>query len=141
MKKINFYFDVDGVLADFHSVYDHKNRDASLTYEFIRNLKPFEMNIQLVKQLIAEGHKVYISTRVANKNTQRARIEWINEYLPEIPNYRIITILDEEKKQKHEKMKTKTGILIDDKKDICRKWERAGHKAIWLEVKGGEILI
>ena len=129
------------MLADFHSVYDHNNRDASLTYEFIRNLKPFEMNIQLVKRLIAEGHKVYISTRVANKNTQRARIEWINEYLPEIPNYRIITILDKEKKQKHEKMKTKTGILIDDKKDICRKWESAGHKAIWLEVKGGEILI
>lgn len=135
--KQTYYFDVDGVLADFHNAYDPTNRGISLTYGFIRNLKPFAENIRLVKELIANGNRVYISTLVANEETKKARIEWLAEMLPEIPKYRIITILGNGKKA--DKMRTKDGILVDDKKANCRQWEKAGHKAIWLEAKGGKI--
>ena len=135
--KHTYYFDVDGVLADFHNAYDPMNRKASLTYEFIRGLKPFVENINLVKSLIAEGNRVYISTMVANETTKRARIDWLAEYLPEIPSYRIITIVGHGNKADH--MKTKKGTLVDDKKANCRQWEKAGHQAYWLEVKGGKI--
>lgn len=133
----NYYFDVDGVLADFHSEYDPANRAASLTYKFVRNLKPFTENVQAVKALVAKGEQVFISTIVANENTRKARVEWLAEYLPEIPAERVITIMGHGNKAEH--MMTEDGILVDDKKANCRQWEKAGHKALWLEVKGGHI--
>lgn len=136
MKK-TYYFDVDGVLADFHSAYNPYNRTESLTYDFIRNLKPFTANIELVKKLIANGNRVYISTMVANTETRKARIDWLAEMLPEIPAYRIITIIGHGNKAEH--MKTKAGILVDDKKANCRQWEKAGLTAIWLEEKGSKV--
>ena len=133
----NYYFDVDGVLADFHSAYDPANRAASMTYDFIRNLKPFVENIKVVKSLIEAGEKVFISTIVTNETTKAARIAWLAEYLPEIPTECIIAIVDHGNKADH--MLTTEGVLVDDKKANCRQWEKAGHKAIWLEVKGGRI--
>lgn len=132
-----YYFDVDGVLANFHEVYDPTNRPASLTYEFIRNLRPFVENIALVKELIATGNEVYISTMVANIETERARIDWLGEYLPEISFGHIITIVGHGNKAQF--MRTEDGILVDDKKANCRQWEKAGHTAYWLEEKGGKI--
>ena len=137
MKK-TYYFDVDGVLADFHNPYrELNNRFASCTYEFIRNLKPFTNNINLVKNLVADGNRVYISTMVANENTKKARLEWLAENLPEIPQYRIITIVGHGNKAKNRK--TKVGILVDDKKENCRQWEKEGLQAVWVEEKGGNI--
>lgn len=133
----NYYFDVDGVLADFHSEYDPANRAASLTYKFVRNLKPFTENVQAVKALVAKGEQVFISTIVANENTRKARVEWLAEHLPEVPAEHIITIVGHGNKAEH--MMTEDGILVDDKKANCRQWEKAGHKALWLEVKGGHI--
>lgn len=133
----NYYFDVDGVLADFHSAYNPANRAESLTYKFIRNLKAFTANVQIVKELIARGEQVYISTIVANENTRKARIEWLAEYLPEVPAEHIITIMGYGNKAEH--MMTADGILVDDKKANCRQWEKAGHEALWLEVKGATL--
>ena len=138
MKK-TYYFDVDGVLADFHGAYNPCNRAESLTYDFIRNLKPFTANVELVKELIADGNRVYISTIVANTETRKARIDWLAEMLPEIPTYRIVTIVGYGNKAEH--MKTKTGILVDDKKANCKQWEQAGLTAIWLEEKGSKVTI
>lgn len=131
-----YYFDVDGVLADFHSVYNKDNRAAALTYSFIRGLKPFMENILLVKKLIAEGNRVYINTAVANEVTKQARIDWLQEMLPEIPVEDIITVLGHGKKSDFIR---EAGILVDDKKANCRQWEKAGYKAIWVEEKGGKI--
>lgn len=132
-----YYFDVDGVLANFHEVYNPANRAESLTYNFIRNLKPFIENITLVKTLIATGNEIYISTLVTNETTKKARIDWLAEMLPEIEESHIITIIGHGNKSQF--MKTKDGILVDDKKANCKQWEKAGHKAIWVEVKGGKI--
>lgn len=134
--RTNYYFDVDGVLADFHNAYDATNRKACTTYNFIRNLVPFFANIALVKALIADGNNVYISTMVANEDCKKARIEWLNEFLPEIPNDRIIVLF---KGRKCDNMLTEDGVLVDDKKANCNQWVKAGHKAVYLETKGGTI--
>lgn len=132
-----YYFDVDGVLANFHEAYNPANRAESLTYKFIRNLRPFVENIAVVKALIAAGHDVYISTMVANEVTRQARLDWLAEMLPEIVADHIITIVGHGNKAQF--MKTEDGILVDDKKANCRQWEKAGHTAYWLEVKGAKV--
>ena len=116
---MTYYFDVDGVLADFHSQYDKDNRAASLTYEFIRGLKPFTENIRFVKTLIAKGDKVYINIIVANEQTKRARIDWLAEMLPEITIDCIIAIVGHGNKADFIR---EDGVLVDDKKANCRQW-------------------
>ena len=132
-----YYFDVDGVLANFHEAYNPANRAESLKYNFIRNLKPFVENINVVKNLIATGNEIFISTLVTNEETKKARIDWLAEMLPEIAEDHIITIIGYGNKAKY--MKTEDGILVDDKKANCNQWIKAGHKAIWLEIKGAKV--
>lgn len=131
----NYYFDVDGVLANFHEVKDGWR--YATTYKFIRNLKPFMNNINFVKELIAQGENVYISSLVASVPAEMARIEWLAEYLPELKKENIILLQGTTKKYEH--IKTDDGILIDDKEVNCRQWTKAGYKAVWLEEKGGNI--
>lgn len=133
----NYYFDVDGVLADFHSVYDNKNRAKSLTYGFIRELKPFMENIKVIRQLLAEGNDVYISSMVANEATKQARMDWLAEFLPEVDEDHIILLM---KGRKVDHMKTADGVLVDDKEANCKQWMKAGHKAVFLQVKGAKVV-
>ncbi len=135
MKKTNYYFDMDGVLANFHK--EPFGWKKAGNYDFIFNLEPFMNNIEIAKNLIAEGNKVYISSLCRNEEAKKAKIDWLKKYLPEIPSYRIIIIVGHGNKAEH--LKTKTGVLIDDKEDNCKKWEKAGMKSIWLETKGATI--
>ena len=130
--KTNYYFDMDGVLANFHK--EPYNRANAISRNWIANLDPFMENIALVKELIHKGHKVYISSLAASEEAKQGKIEWLAKYLPEIPSFRIIIIVGYGNKVEH--MKTKTGTLVDDKKENCRKWEKGGQTAIWLEEKG-----
>ena len=43
------------------------------------------------------------------------------------------------KGRKCDNMLTEDGVLVDDKKANCNQWIKAGHKAVYLETKGGTI--
>ena len=131
----NYYFDMDGVLANFH---EHAfGWKQAKNYEFIFNLRPFENNIAVAKEMMTKGNKVYISSLAASEEAKQAKIDWLKKYLPEIPASHIIILVGSGRKVDH--MKTKKGILIDDKLANIKQWEKAGLSAIYLEEKGSTI--
>lgn len=133
-----YYFDVDGVLADFHSNYVHVERERFITYDYIRNLKPFEANVKAVKLLKAFHADIYIATRVANEDCAKARREWLAEYLPEIPADHIIIAV--EVSLKPEMLPTATGYFVNDLEKECKKFAKHGFTPVWVEEKGANYL-
>lgn len=132
MKKV-YYFDMDGVLANFHK--EPYNRANAMSRKWISELEPFTQAIDTVKALIASGNSVYINSLAANENAKQGKMDWLNKYLPEIPKSHIIIIVGNGKKAEY--MKTKTGILVDDKLANCRQWTKiSGQPSIWVEEKG-----
>jgi len=132
----NLYFDVDGVLANFHEIKD--GWKFAKGYNFIRNLKPFMANVALVNALVEkDSNSVYICSLVASEQARQARLEWLKEYIPNLKAENIILIVGSGKK--YEYIKTSMGTLIDDKESNCKQWTKAGYKAIYLEEKGGTI--
>lgn len=133
MGRKVYYFDMDGVLANFHKEpYSYTN---AISREWIANLDPFMDAIEVVKRLMAEGKSVYINSLAASEEAKQGKIEWLAKYLPEIKSNHIIIIVGNGKKAEH--MRTKTGILVDDKASNCRQWTKiSGQPAIWVEQKG-----
>ena len=133
MGRKVYYFDMDGVLANFHKEpYSYAN---AISREWIANLDPFMGAIEVVKRLMAEGKSVYINSLAASEEAKQGKIEWLAKYLPEIKSNHIIIIVGNGKKAEH--MRTKTGILVDDKASNCRQWTKiSGQPAIWVEQKG-----
>lgn len=131
MRNI-YYFDMDGVLANFH---EHKDGwKVSGNYDFIRNLRPFEDSVNLVNSLIASGIEVYISSLCRNEIARQAKIDWLSEYIPSLDLDHIIILTGNAKKNEY--MRTSEGILVDDKKANVSAWRKAGFKAVWVEEKG-----
>ena len=128
----NYYFDMDGVMANFH---EHKDgwRVAG-NYNFIRNLKPFMVTIELINTMIANGENVYIFSLCKNEIAKQAKIDWLAEYIPSLEVSHIIILIGNAKK--HEHMLTADGVLVDDKEANVKAWRKAGHKAVFVETKG-----
>ena len=133
-----YYFDVDVVLADFHTNYIHAERERFITYDYIRNLQPFEDNVRTVHLFTSLSANVYIATRVANEDCARARREWLHEYLPEIDDSHIIIAINGSLKP--EMLPTADGIFINDLEKECKKFAKRGFTPIWIEEKGSNIL-
>ena len=133
----NIYFDMDGVLADFHKDFDKTVKGWAMRYNNIRNLAPFENNLKVVRYLIAEGFNVFINSAAASESAKKAKIDWLAEYLPELDADHIIILVGHTKKV--DAMVTEDGILVDDTKSNINAWRKAGHPAIFLEEKGATV--
>lgn len=135
-----YYFDMDGVLANFHKDFDYKKRaQQALNRKWIANLEPFANNIQIVKTLIAQGNRVYILTAAANDQARLGKIDFLAKWLPELNiQTSFICIIGHGKKVDYIR---EEGILVDDDKKNITPWRKAGFTAIYLENKGETVQI
>ena len=131
-----YYFDMDGVLANFHKE-PHSFANA-ISREWIANLDPFMENVKIVRNLIAKGEKVYILSKAARETSKMGKIEWLARYIPELKAENIIIIVGNGKKVDYIK---EDGILVDDDVKNINPWIKAGHPAIHVEVKGMTITL
>ena len=131
-----YYFDMDGVLANFHK--EPYNFANAISREWIANLEPFMENVKIVRNLIAKGEKVYILSKAARETSKVGKIEWLARYIPELKAENIIIIVGNGKKVDYIK---EDGVLVDDDIKNINPWIKAGHPAIHVEVKGMTITL
>lgn len=133
---MTYYWDMDGVLADFHTAYA-MDKGTALKREAMANLKPFIANVQTVRNLIAEGHTCYILTKAANADGAQGKVEWLAKYVPEMDAEHTIIIT---KGRKVDNIR-EAGILVDDDMANIRQWNKGGYEAIYLATKGETVRI
>ena len=128
---MTYYWDMDGVLANFHKAYA-TDKAVALKRDGMANLEPFEENVDTLRNLIARGHKCYILTKAANADGAQGKIDWLRKHVPELTADKIIIITKGRKVDNiHE-----VGVLIDDDPANTRQWIKAGYEAITLQTKG-----
>ena len=127
-----YYFDMDGVLANFHKAYA-TNKGVALSREGMAELEPFTENVATVRNLIAHGIRVYILTAAANEDGKAGKIDWLARYIPEITAEMFICIVGHGRKVDYIR---EAGILVDDDPKNTRQWVKAGYQAITLTTKG-----
>lgn len=136
--KTAFYFDMDGVIANFHKDFDYRKRaQQALNRTWVANLDPFMDNINIMKELIANEEKVYILTKAANEAAKLGKIDFLKKHIPEFDLNCFICIVGSGKKIDYIK---EDGILVDDDKKNLRQWEKAGQPVYFVEVKGQKVV-
>ena len=133
---MTYYWDMDGVLANFHKAYA-TDKAVALKRNAMANLEPFAENVETLRSLIAAGHTCYILTKAANEAGAQGKVEWLAKYVPEMTADHIIIMT---KGRKVDNIR-EDGILVDDDSANTRQWEKAGHKAILLTEKGEAVRI
>jgi len=133
---MTYYFDMDGVLADFHSTYTE--RAQALSREYLANLAPFVENVKTVRNLIAHGEKVYILTKAANDDAKAGKIDWLAKYIPEITAEQFICIVGSGRKVDYIR---EAGILVDDDIKNIRQWVKGGFEGYLVETKGAVVIL
>ena len=75
MKTI-YYFDMDGVLANFNAEPKAVSRFKT-EKGFFYKLKPIKRNIELIYELIEKGEKVRILSASPNKRADKDKRKWL----------------------------------------------------------------
>ena len=131
---MTYYFDMDGVLSDFHSTYTE--RAQAFSRDYLANLAPFVENVKTVRNLIAHGEQVYILTKAANEAAKAGKIDWLAKYIPEITAEQFICIVGYGRKVDHIR---EAGILVDDDIKNIRQWVKGGFEGYLVETKGAAV--
>ena len=130
-----YYFDMDGVLANFHKAYK-EDRAVALKRNAMATLEPFEENVALVRNMVAHGENVYILTKAANEGAKQGKVDWLAQYIPEIDEEHFICIVGHGKKVDFIR---EDGVLVDDDKKNLNPWAKAGHEVYFVEEKGAVV--
>lgn len=133
---MTYYWDMDGVLANFHKAYA-TDKAVALKREAMANLEPFAENVATLRALIAAGNTCYILTKAANADGAQGKVEWLARYIPEMDTEHTIILT---KGRKVDAIR-EAGILVDDDAANCRQWVKGGYEAIYLEAKGEAVRI
>lgn len=133
---MTYYWDMDGVLANFHKAYA-TDKAVALKREAMANLEPFAENVATLRALIAAGNTCYILTKAANADGAQGKVEWLARFVPEMDAAHTIIIT---KGRKVDAIR-EAGILVDDDAANCRQWVKGGYEAIYLETKGEAVRI
>lgn len=134
---MTYYWDMDGVLADFHKAYA-TDRAVALKREAIANLDPFEKNVAILRKMIKSGIRCYILTKAANDEAREGKIEWLAKYVPELTAEQFICIVGYGKKIDYIR---EDGMLIDDDEKNTKQWIKGGQTAILLTAKGETVTL
>lgn len=132
-KKVYYYCDMDGVLADFlaepQAVARFENEKG-----FFANLKPIKANIEIIRVLVENGASVRILSASPNEQADHDKKIWLKNHMPFIKVRNIILMRNGQNKADYTKTKG-CNLLFDDYGKNCEQWEeRPNHKAI--KVKG-----
>ena len=133
---MTYYFDMDGVLANFHKNYT--DRAQAFSREFLANLDPFAENVQTVRNLIADGAHVYILTKAASESAKAGKIDWLAKYIPEITAEQLICIVGSGRKVDFVR---EAGVLVDDDIKNIRQWVKGGFEGYLVETKGAAVVL
>lgn len=129
MKKLVYYCDMDGVLADMYKMPDSLSRFKT-EKDFFKMLDPISENVNAIKELIKQGETVKILSASPNENADHAKKVWLSRYLPEVKEKNIIIVRNGESKIKRvPKRERKVAVLFDDYGKNLREWVAGGGKA------------
>ena len=131
------YWDMDGVLANFHKAFA-EDKGTALKRETMANLEPFMDNVNTVKALIAAHEIVYVLTVAANEDGKQGKIDWLTKFIPELSMDNFICIVGRGKKVNFIR---EAGMLIDDDVKNTKAWMAEGYEAITLTTKGEAVHI
>ena len=134
---MTYYFDMDGVLANFHKAYA-TDKTTACKRQTMANLEPFAENVQTVRNLIAKGIKVYILTKAANEDGKAGKVDWLAKYIPEITAEQFICIVGSGRKVDYIR---EAGVLVDDDAKNIRQWVKGGFEGYLVETKGAAVVL
>lgn len=137
-KKITYYCDMDGVLANFDlepKALDRFKQEKG----FFANLQPITENVAAIEQLLAKGYDIKILSTSPNEQADHDKKVWLKKYLPAIAEKDIIMARPQIPKIDYiPYSKRIKAVLFDDYGKNIQEWlEGGGVTAIKITKKKG----